>query len=296
MKYNWYQIIFITISLLLSGCTSVRLARIPSTAKIQINVPPEPFPSSRTELITFDLETDREIFFELYKTTRKVGMCSPTAIEEKEKAFEVMSVSFWGPDVEYRQIFNILRKKSGQWSTIGYGAIDIFDDPEGFPQYSYSRSALNKIKKWYEKNIPAEYQEVAKVNSHEFRHEYRATLWPDADYIVIGRIIDMAIVDSNQLPIMGEPNFTDGGIYVKKIIKTVNVIRKSSDIFPDEFTILHRYLTQSNFEQMQKGDLDRPVQIFGLDADMHVRVIIGHPESENIKTEKQIKDILSKMR
>ncbi len=93
-------------------------------------------------------------------------MCSPSKLQEQEKAFEVMSVSFWGESVKFgRQTMNILRTQSGEWSTKGYGGVEIYDHPEGFPEYRYSKAALNKLKKWYEKNVPDEFKKIALSNS-----------------------------------------------------------------------------------------------------------------------------------
>jgi len=166
-------VIFIAAAIFASGCKKGdKLPAVPDTAKIQINVPAETYPGTKTHLITYNLAQDREIFYYFYKKARKVGMCSSTNLKESQEAFEVMSVSFWGKGIN-RQTLRILRKDSGEWSTAGYGHVEIYDLPEGFPEYSYSKRALNKLKKWYEKNVPAQYQEIAKSNNFKDSMEYR---------------------------------------------------------------------------------------------------------------------------
>ncbi len=169
---NARRIVFAAVCLLIFGCNGDRLPNVTGEAKIQINVPAEAFPGTKTHLITFDLEHNRNIFYNFYKNARKVGMCSPTRLETREKSFEVMNIFFWGQAVERRITFYILRTQLGQWSTKGYGGVEIYDHPEGFPEYRYSKSALDKIKKWYEKNVPLEYQKIALSNSIEYRAEY----------------------------------------------------------------------------------------------------------------------------
>jgi len=122
---------------------------------IQINVPDEPHPGMRTKVITYDVKTDRKIFYEFYSSTKRVGRCSPQKLEQKYKAYEVMTISFSEPSIE-RGAFYILKKPSGEWISDGFGGVEVYDDPEGFPRYRYSKRVLKKIKLWYEQNVPLE--------------------------------------------------------------------------------------------------------------------------------------------
>ena len=135
----------------LAGCAAPSL---PREVKIQINVPDEPYPGTRTKLITFDLEKDRNIFLQFYETTSRKGMCSPTEVMERTHAHEVMSMSFWGEAVSPRKSLIILSDSNGNWKTTGVGGVEVYDDPMGFPEYEYSYRALDKIHKWYLLNVP----------------------------------------------------------------------------------------------------------------------------------------------
>ena len=135
----------------LIGCAT---SSLPREVKFQINVPDEPYPGSRTKLITFDLEKDREQFLHFYDTTTRIGNCSPMDILERTRAREVMSISFWGEAVSHRNTFYILSDTNGNWITTGFGGVEAYDDPTGFPEYKYSPQALELIRKWYLANIP----------------------------------------------------------------------------------------------------------------------------------------------
>ena len=127
---------------------------LPSQAKIQVNVPDEPYPGTRTKVITFDVDTGREAFVQLFNSMKRVGMCSPTKIEESNGAHEVMTVSYWGEAVKRRLILYILKDSKGEWIATGYGGVKIYDHPEGFPEYKYTTIALRGVKAWYEEHVP----------------------------------------------------------------------------------------------------------------------------------------------
>ncbi len=129
-------------------------SNFPEGLKIQVNVPDEPHPGTRTKVVTFDVVSDREGFVHLFNSNERMGMCSPIQIEESNSAREVMTVSYWGEAIKHRSIFFILKNQKGEWITTGYGGVEIYDDPMGFPQYRYSQSALEEVKAWYEKNVP----------------------------------------------------------------------------------------------------------------------------------------------
>lgn len=137
-------------TLLFVGCDKQIL---PSQAKIQVNVPDEPHPGTRTKVITFDVEVRRDVFVSLFTSTKRVGMCNPRGIEESKGAHEVMTVSYWGEAVKDRMTLHILKKPSGEWITTGYGGVEICDDPQGFPEYRYSRRVLHELKQWYEEHV-----------------------------------------------------------------------------------------------------------------------------------------------
>ncbi|TFG50796.1 MAG: hypothetical protein E4H37_08800 [Gemmatimonadales bacterium] len=125
-------------------------------AKIQINVPDEPYPGTRTKLITYDVQEGRELFEELFRSAKRVGMCSPAKVESELGAHEVMSVTFWGETVRPRRRFIILKSERGDWIQTGYGNVEIFDHPEGFPKYRYPEALVRRMKQWYETHIPEE--------------------------------------------------------------------------------------------------------------------------------------------
>lgn len=129
-----------------------------SKAMIQVNVPDEPYPGTRTKVITFNVQEDRDLLVELYTTTERVGMCDPAAIERGGLATEVMSVSFSGDalDPNDARTFHVFKNKKGDWITTGVGACEVVDMPGGFVEYRCSRSALRKAKQWYEKHVPLE--------------------------------------------------------------------------------------------------------------------------------------------
>jgi hypothetical protein len=139
------------ITILLAGCDYESL---PKGVKIQINVPDEPYPGTRTQLITYDVVEGRDTFQEFFRAAKRVGMCSPTKIENDNSAHEVMSISFWGKALKHRLTFYLLKNQQGEWITTGYGGVETYDDPEGFPQYVYSQRSLNRVKEWYEKHVP----------------------------------------------------------------------------------------------------------------------------------------------
>lgn len=138
---------------LIAGCNNKSL---PEGAKIQINVPDEPHPGTKTKLVTLDVVEGRDAFWDFCRTAKRVGRCSPTKIENEHSAHEVMTISFWGEAVKNRLAFYILKNQQGEWITMGYGGVEIYDLPEGFPQYRYSQRSLNRVKEWYEKHVPEE--------------------------------------------------------------------------------------------------------------------------------------------
>jgi hypothetical protein len=146
-----HTVILLLCLVIFAGCDHQEL---PSQAKIQVNVPDEPYPGTRTKVITFDVDTGREAFVQLFNSTKRLGMCSPTKIEESNGAHEVMTVSYWGDAVKDRLIFYILKNPEGEWITTGYGGVEIYDHPEGFPQYRYTKHALRGVKAWYEEHVP----------------------------------------------------------------------------------------------------------------------------------------------
>jgi len=149
-------IIFLALIAITVSCEKEQeVAPLPPEAKIQINVPDEPYPGTRTKVITYDVQSDRNIFYEFYSSTKRVGRCSPHKLEQKYKAYEVMTIWFSPPSIE-RGAFYILKKPSGEWISDGFGGVEVYDDPEGFPRYRYSKRVLKKIKLWYERNVPAE--------------------------------------------------------------------------------------------------------------------------------------------
>jgi hypothetical protein len=134
-----------------AGCGQQAL---PSQARIQVNVPDEPHPGTRIKVITPDVDSGREVFVQLFNSTKRVGMCNPSKIEDMNDAHQVMTVSYRADSDKDRSTFYILRNSTGEWITTGYGGIEIYDHPEGFPEYRYTRDALRKIKAWYEKHVP----------------------------------------------------------------------------------------------------------------------------------------------
>ena len=129
-------------------------SHLPDGVKIQVNVPDEPYPGTRTKMMTLDVVSDREGFVHLFNSNERVGMCSPVKIEESNNSHQVMTVSYWGEAVKHRSVLFILKNQRGEWITTGYGGVEVFDDPMGFPEYRYSHSALGEVKAWYEKNVP----------------------------------------------------------------------------------------------------------------------------------------------
>jgi hypothetical protein len=144
-------IIGLTALLALSGCERQAL---PEGAKIQINVPDEPHPGSRTTMITFDVDDGRDVFVRLFNSTRRVGMCNPSTIETSNRAHPVMTVTYWGEKLDARATFHILTNQTGEWITAGFGGVEVYDAPEGFPEYRYTRRSLRQVKAWYEKYVP----------------------------------------------------------------------------------------------------------------------------------------------
>ena len=126
-----------------AGCEKEpNITSLPPETKIQINVPDGPHSGTKTRLITYDVESNRDIFYEFYSSAKRVGKCSPQNLEQEYKAYEVIRISFWGPSMKPRKAFYILKKPSGEWISEGYGGVEIFDVPEGFPHYRYSESIL----------------------------------------------------------------------------------------------------------------------------------------------------------
>jgi hypothetical protein len=140
----------------LAGC--VERESPPDRAKIQINVPDEPYPGTRTRLIMYDIQEDRELFEELFRTAKRVGMCSPVEVDTEFAAHEVMSVTFWGEAGKPRRRFAILKNDQGDWIQTGYGGVEIYDHPEGFPKYRYSEDSVRRLKQWYEAHVPEEHR------------------------------------------------------------------------------------------------------------------------------------------
>lgn len=126
------------------------LSEISTEAKIQINVPAE---GTRTRLITFNVTDERHIFFKFLESTQKTGMCSPSDVLKYNSAAEVMSVSFWGEDVDHRITLKILEDTTGKWLPTGFGRVEIYDDPKGFPKYKYDHADLWKIQQWHKSHI-----------------------------------------------------------------------------------------------------------------------------------------------
>jgi hypothetical protein len=117
---------------------------------IQINIPAG---GTRTRLVTFDVADQRPIFFALLKSTEKTGMCNPSDLLKYNSAAEVMSVSFWGENVDLRITLKILQDTTGRWITTGFGRVEVYDDPLGFPKYRYNAADLWKMQDWYRANI-----------------------------------------------------------------------------------------------------------------------------------------------
>ena len=140
----------------LAGCVGRDDKTLSNDVKIQINVPDEPYPGTRTKVVTFDVQHDRDVFFDFYRSMRRVGMCSHSEIENENNAHEVMTISFWGDAVKHRAWFFILKDQKEEWIAIGYGNVEIYDHPYGFPKYNYSEVAVNRLKAWYEQNVPKE--------------------------------------------------------------------------------------------------------------------------------------------
>ena len=126
---------------------------------IQVTVPDEPYPGTKICVIADNVrhEKDRNIFAELYRTTKKVGMCSSAKIEHDNDASEVIIIAIYGKSIE-RKVFRVLKNSNGEWITTGYGHVEKFDHPEGFPQYFYQKSILEEIKQWYNAHVPKEKQ------------------------------------------------------------------------------------------------------------------------------------------
>jgi hypothetical protein len=138
-------------TVLLTGCNSRSL---PAGAKILINVPTEPPPGGMIKVITLDVEEGRGVFIDFFRTTRRIGMCNPSKLKKDNSAHKVMTISYWGPGFDF--IFYILKNDDGHWIDVGYGGVEVYDVPEGFPKYRYSGYHLVKVKKWYEKHVPQE--------------------------------------------------------------------------------------------------------------------------------------------
>ena len=141
----------LVLSVVLCGCDNPCL---PAQAKIQVNVPDEPHPGTRTKVIASDVQEGREAFLRLFNTTQRVGMCNPGEIENSRGACEVMSVSYWGQAVEERVTFYILKNQQGQWITTGFGGVEVYDHPKGFPEYRYTADSVAAVKTWYEAHVP----------------------------------------------------------------------------------------------------------------------------------------------
>jgi hypothetical protein len=127
--------------------------------RIQVNVPGPPPGSTRTLMITDDVEADRRPFVRMYRSALRVGLCSPREIRTATGGHEVMSVTFWG--AEGGPSLEILARPSGEWLTTGYGSVEVYDSPIGFPRYLYRRAALRALRKWYEANVPGDIQRAA---------------------------------------------------------------------------------------------------------------------------------------
>lgn len=148
-----------TVAFSTSSCNKAKSnSPLPDDVKIQINVPDSPVGDTRTKLITFDLQENRDAFLAFFMETKQSGMCSPTDIEKQENAYEVMTVTFWGSARMDRKSFYILKNNEGQWITTGFGGVEVYDAPQGFPCYRYSSKSIQALQQWYEKHIPKEYK------------------------------------------------------------------------------------------------------------------------------------------
>lgn len=156
MKIRTITLVVSISAFVLSSCSD---SELPSNARIQINVPDESHSGTRIKLVTPNVQTGREIFAELFRTTRRTGKCSPIEIEMRLDADKVMSVSFWGDG----RSFVILQNSKGKWMNIGYGGVEVFDSPTGFPQWKYSARTLRKVKRWYEEHVPEENRKIMSI-------------------------------------------------------------------------------------------------------------------------------------
>ena len=146
-----------------SCSVALALSDVASNAKIQINVPAT---NSRTHLITLDVSMERDIFIALHNSTKNTGMCSPSDLLKNYNAHEIMKISFWGEAYGRRITLHILEDSTGKWMTVGYGHVAIYDDPNGFPKYSYNPADLQRIKQWYDSNIDADNIEDKEKSNH----------------------------------------------------------------------------------------------------------------------------------
>ena len=139
---------------------------LPNSAKIQINVPNEPHPGTRTKVITYNVKIGRHPFVELFKSTKQIGMCNPQKIEKSNDAHGVMTVSYRSNAVKKRWTFHILKDSKGEWITNGYGQVVVYDSPKGFPEYRYNIQALNAVRAWYDKHVSLNYRKITQ-NPHK---------------------------------------------------------------------------------------------------------------------------------
>ena len=153
MKCSFFILIKALPLVLLCGCAHHPLNE---HVLIQINIPNEPYPGTRTKVITHNVQQDRDIFYRLYESTRQKGLFNLGEFQKANNAIEVISVSFSGDAIEDPKTFHIYKNREGAWLTVGSGHLDIIDHPGGWVKYKYSSKSINQLRKWYEKNIPLE--------------------------------------------------------------------------------------------------------------------------------------------
>jgi hypothetical protein len=136
------------------GCAGNLPAIVAERTHIQVKVPAEPRPRSLTRVLVNDVTDGRDVFLQLYRTTNRTGRCSPMEVESKHAAHEVMTVSYAHDGAQDQVTLYLLARSDGTWVTAGYGGVELFDHPQGFPAYRYSDDALARVKAWYEQHVP----------------------------------------------------------------------------------------------------------------------------------------------
>jgi len=129
------------------GCQAM-----PNDATIAVSVPDGLPPTSRTRMVTPDVQDGREVFLELQRSAQRVGLCNPFELQVERGAHEVMSVSYSAKGGR-GCVLVILETRGGEWLTAGFGQAEVTDDPYGFVQYSYSAPALAAVKQWYGQQV-----------------------------------------------------------------------------------------------------------------------------------------------